>query len=142
MVTISFVLVSGGNSNSSSIEIDGNFEDWSSIQQFDVNSYIEPIGDAINKATDIKDIWITDDAQNLYISYSLDTTFTAGYFYHVFFDTDLDTSTGFHSTNSYAGIDLMIENDQIWKYTGKMESGLGLLLVLFHQLLEVMNKTE
>lgn len=114
-----FLPLSGGNTNSSLIEIDGGFDDWTSVDQFDVDDYAEPIGDALNKQTDIKDIWLTDDEENLYISYSLDTAFSSTYFYHVFFDLDLDTSTGFHSTNSYAGIDLMIENDQIWKYTGQ-----------------------
>ena len=101
-----------------SIIIDGNFEDWQSVLQIDIGANSEETGDALNPSTDIVDAWITDDERKLYISYSLDSTFSEQYFYHVFFDTDADTSTGFHSEESFAGIDLMIENDQMWKYTG------------------------
>ena len=100
------------------ITVDGKFDDWQTIPQLDVSPNNEEIGDALNPSTDIVDVWITDDANKLYLSYSIDSTFSDEYFYHVFFDTDSDTSTGFHSEQSFAGIDLMIENDQMWKYTG------------------------
>ncbi len=100
------------------ITIDGEFNDWQSVPQLDLLPNTEETGDALNASTDIVDVWAIDDENKLYISYSLDSTFSEEYFYHIFFDTDSDTSTGFHSAGSYAGIDLMIENDQMWKYTG------------------------
>ncbi len=106
------------NINPANIIIDGDFTDWQTVQQLDNVSEPEGKGDALNPSTDITDVWATDDENNLYISYSLDSTFSDQYFYHIFLDTDSDTSTGFHSEGSFAGIDLMIENDLMWKYTG------------------------
>ncbi len=103
---------------SESIVIDGDFNDWQSVPLFDVTPDNEEKGDALNPSVDIVDIWITDDEEKLYISYSLDSSFSEQYFYHIFFDVDSDITTGFHSQDSYAGIDLMIENNGMWKYTG------------------------
>ncbi len=100
------------------ITIDGDFTDWRNVPQLDNVTEPEGKGDALNPSTDIVDVWATDDENNLYISYSLDSVFSDQYFYHIFLDTDSDTSTGFHSEGSFAGIDLMIENDLMWKYTG------------------------
>ena len=100
------------------ITIDGDFTDWQNVPQLDNVTEPEGKGDALNPSTDIIDVWATDDENNLYISYSLDSVFSDQYFYHIFLDTDSDTSTGFHSEGSFAGIDLMIENDLMWKYTG------------------------
>ncbi len=102
----------------SDIIIDGVFDDWSSVPVFDVSPDEESEGDGINPNVDIKDIWVTDDIDNVYISYSLAGDFEANYFYHVLFDTDRNKSSGFHMNNSFAGIDLMIENENFWEYTG------------------------
>lgn len=109
----------GGNDTTSSIIIDGIFDDWSDIEKFDLPPYNEESGDALNSSCDIIDIWVTDDENEIYISYSLGDAFSSSYFYHIFIDADNDTSTGFHSGGSYAGIDLMIENNLMWKYIGQ-----------------------
>ncbi|MCB9075913.1 MAG: DUF4832 domain-containing protein [Chitinophagales bacterium] len=113
-----FNLITNNNVDTSSSKIDGFFDDWNSTPKLNVNPNNESKGDAANPSADIIDVWVKEDESNLYISYSLDSSFSDQYFYHVFFDTDSDTSTGFHSGESYAGIDLMIENDLMWKYTG------------------------
>jgi uncharacterized protein DUF4832/uncharacterized protein DUF4874/type IX secretion system substrate protein len=102
----------------SEMKIDGEFEDWNSVLRFDVSPDEEFEGDGINSNVDIKDIWVTDDEENVFISYSLVGDFAANYFYHVFFDLDQNPNTGFHMSNSFGGIDLMIENEVFWEYTG------------------------
>lgn len=109
----------GGSDTTSSILIDGIFDDWEEIEKFDLPPDNEESGDALNSSCDIIDIWLTDDENEIYISYSLGDSFTSSYFYHIFIDVDKDTSTGFHSGGGYAGIDLMIENDLMWKYNGQ-----------------------
>jgi hypothetical protein len=96
------------------IIIDGNFEDWMSVPQLDIPPDNEETGDALNDHVDIKDIWVTNSQDELYISYSLAGSFGASYFYHVFFDTDNNPATGFHSGDSYGGFDYMIENSSIY----------------------------
>ena len=100
------------------IIIDGSFEDWASIPQLDTPPDNEETGDALNDHVDIKDIWVTNSQDELYISYSLAGAFGASYFYHVFFDTDNNPATGFHSGDSYGGFDFMIENSSIYSYSG------------------------
>ncbi|MHB2147947.1 DUF4832 domain-containing protein [Calditrichota bacterium LG25] len=105
-------------SGSSSINIDGLFDDWQNVPQLDTAPDEEKAGDALNADVDLVDLWAADDEDFIYISFSLQGVMKDGYFYHVFFDCDLDTSTGFHSAGSYAGIDYMVENTSLWKYTG------------------------
>lgn len=107
------------NNDSSGIIIDGSFGDWENVPQFDVSPNIETAGDATIPTADIVDVWVEDDQEMFYLSYNLESAFSDQLFYHVFFDTDSDTSTGFHSEDSFAGIDLMIENEYLWKYTGQ-----------------------
>ena len=105
-------------SGSSSIRIDGYFNDWQNIPQLDVTPDDEQAGDALNADVDLVDMWASDDENFLYVSYRLQGQMKNGYFYHVFFDCDLDTSTGFHSGGSFAGIDYMVENTSLWEYSG------------------------
>ncbi len=105
-------------SGTSAISIDGLFTDWQGVPRLDVAPDDEQAGDALNNDVDLVDMWAADDENFLYISYRLQGTMKNGYFYHVFFDCDLDTSTGFHSGGSYAGIDYMVENESLWKYSG------------------------
>lgn len=112
----------GGNNHvvpQAKIVIDGNFDDWKNVPQIDVYPDEENAGDALNDDVDLTDLWLTNDSNNVYISYQVKGEIKANYFYHVFFDTDNDTSTGFHSANSYMGIDYMVENGSLWKYSGQ-----------------------
>jgi hypothetical protein len=102
----------------SDIVIDGDFGDWSGIPQLDTGADAEEAGDALNSSVDLLDLWITHNADYLYISYRLAGNYSGGYFYHVFFDVDNNPDTGFHSGGSYGGFDIMIENESIWKYSG------------------------
>ncbi len=100
------------------IQIDGSFGDWNDVPQLDTAPDEEEAGDALNDAVDLIDMWAANDANNLYISYKLAGNHGSGYFYHIFIDVDQDTSTGFHTDGSFAGIDVMVENESIWKYSG------------------------
>ena len=114
-----FTPLDSGQVNPPSIQIDGEFGDWQSIPQIDLTPDEESSGDALNDNVDLLDMWVTDDEQNLFISYKTVGAIDFKYFYHVFFDTDNDTSTGFHSDGTHAGIDFMIENESLWEYTGQ-----------------------
>ncbi len=100
------------------IIIDGKFDDWADVPLLDVLSDAESAGDALNPDVDLTDLYMTNDSQNVYISYQVQGTIKWEYFYHVFFDTDNDPSTGYHSAGSYMGIDYMVENGVLWKYSG------------------------
>ncbi|UCH65798.1 MAG: DUF4832 domain-containing protein [Ignavibacterium sp.] len=101
------------------IQIDGLFDDWLNVLQLDVAPDEEGIGDALNPDVDLVDLWLTDGEDNVYVSYILDGEFKAQYYYHVFIDADNNNSTGFRSGGSYAGIDLMVENDILYQYAGQ-----------------------
>lgn len=101
------------------IIIDGLFEDWKEIEKLDLPPLEESVGDVSNGRADLEDLWIAESEEEIYISYSLEETFSNNYFYHIFFDADVDTSTGYKSQGSFAGIDYMIENQILWKYSGE-----------------------
>lgn len=105
----------GGNQ---SIIIDGLFEDWDDVPQLDIAPNEEDSNDTEYSSADLVDLWVTDDEDGLFFSFSLAGQYNSSFFYHIFIDADNDTSTGFHSGGSYAGIDLMIENESLWLYTG------------------------
>ncbi len=116
-----FVKFSGGGGTPNPTEniiIDGEFNDWANVQQLDRGANTESAGDALNDNVDLTDMWATNSSEELFISYSVQGSFTAPYFYHVFFDTDNSGATGFHSENSYGGFDFMIENDILYSYAG------------------------
>jgi hypothetical protein len=117
-VTIIMILFAFFSLSSAQITIDGNMEDWQESMHFDIapNS-IEGLGDSIdvdwdgvldgiiNPALDIKDIYVSHDANYLYVRLDIneDGTFSdlesmvgAGYqaSLELFLDTDVDTSTG------------------------------------------------
>jgi hypothetical protein len=100
------------------IELDGLFDDWETVPQLDLYPDQEDSADALNNAVDLIDVWAAEDEYSLYLNYRLAGAMASGYFYHVFIDGDHDTTTGFHSHGSYAGIDFMIENESLWQYSG------------------------
>ncbi len=102
----------------SNIIIDGNFDDWADVPQLDTGSDAEESGDALNANVDLLDMWASNSATELFVSYSLAGAFGTSYFYHVFFDTDNNPETGFHSAESYGGFDFMIENGNLYSYAG------------------------
>ncbi len=100
------------------IIIDGDFGDWMNIPQLDAPPDDESEGDALNPSVDLTDVWVAGNSEDIYFSYKTAGEIQPQYFYHVFIDTDNDTSTGFHSEGSYGGFDFMIENTSLWKYAG------------------------
>ncbi len=105
-------------SQGATITIDGKFDDWADVPLLDAPPDVESAGDALNPDVDLTDLYMTNDSQNVYISYQVQGTIKSKYFYHVFFDTDNDPSSGYHSAGSYMGIDYMVENGDLWKYSG------------------------
>lgn len=108
---------SGGGSTGK-IQIDGYFNDWSKFFQIDTGTLQEVSGDAYTASADLVDLWVTSDQDNIYLSYELNGNYNPDYFYHIFFDTDQNHLTGFHSDSSLIGADYMIENNYLWEYTG------------------------
>lgn len=100
------------------IIIDGEFDDWTNVPQLDVSPDEEGKGDALNPNVDLTDLWVASSGEEIYFSYKTAGEIKQQYFYHVFLDTDNDTTTGFHSGGSYGGFDFMIENSSLWKYAG------------------------
>jgi len=105
--------------NPANIIIDGNFDDWKNVPRLDQPPDEETAGDALNDDVDLTGLWMTNDADNIYVSYQVAGSIKLNYFYHVFFDTDNDPATGFHSGGSHMGIDFMVENGSLWKYSGQ-----------------------
>jgi len=106
---------------SGAVIIDGYFDDWGTSHQADVSGAgIESEGDnTTSKSCDIVDGWVQDNEEFYYFSFS-----TAGpmdiskYFNHVLIDEDNDSSSGFHFSGSYNGIDIMYENGYLHRYSG------------------------
>jgi hypothetical protein len=109
--------LSGG---SGGIIIDGAFDDWVNVSY--LNAPPNPpvaTGGTVAPEADFVNFWATNDTSSLYVSYQVAGTLTASYFYHVFIDTDADTSTGYRMNDSAAvGADLMLENNYLYAYTG------------------------
>lgn len=105
---------------SSLINIDGFFDDWINTPLFDQPpNPIESAGDVTEINADFRDIWITNDTSNLYLSYDLQGSFSSSYFYHIFLDTDMNALTGYrYQDSSSIGAELMVENNSLWQYTG------------------------
>jgi hypothetical protein len=103
------------------ITIDGHLDEWTVSNQIDYSgNNIELEGDtAVSKSCDLINLWFAEDQDNFYFSFSAGGPVTAPpYYYHVFIDEDNNNQTGYHSNNSYIGIDVMCENGYLWRYTG------------------------
>jgi hypothetical protein len=98
------------------IKIDGYFDDWGS------NNLVDNLGLAdtsLAASCNLSEVWYSEDKNNYYFSFSAHGEIqNPPYYYHVFIDEDNDISTGYHSGGSYIGIDLMLENGYLWRYTG------------------------
>jgi len=103
------------------ITVNGDFSDWTNISSLNQPpNPVEPTGDVSESGADIANIWVTNSAENLCLSYTVQSTFAySSYFYHVFFDTDENAGTGYRYQDSAAvGAEFMVENANLWKYTG------------------------
>jgi hypothetical protein len=106
--------------NQAMITIDGSFTDWQNIAK--LNSPPNPsatTGDSKDVNADLINFWAANDTANLYLSYQVAGSITSGYFYHVYIDVDGNAGTGFVFNDSASiGADYMVENDNLYKYTG------------------------
>jgi len=101
------VLTVTESSGSSSITIDGDMNDWDASMQFDVDpNQVESTGEDINVSLDLKDIYVTNDNDYLYVRIDINE---AGHLsdlnsmvdgdgnqalIELYFDTDLSNTTG------------------------------------------------
>jgi hypothetical protein len=129
---------------SGQINIDGAFDDWNYIPQIDQSpNPVENLNDVQQADADFDDIWVTNDSSNLYLSYSLRGSFSTSYFYHVFFDTDNDSLTGYRYQGTAAvGAEIMVENNSIWQYTGSGGSNWGWAPLTGMSKINTGNRTE
>jgi hypothetical protein len=90
------VITAGAQTFTSSIVIDGSFDDWAGLPILYTDPQESPAA-----GTDFKDIWATSDANYIYIRFTL---YTPGdpttYLNNIFIDADNDNTTGY----SIAGI--------------------------------------
>ncbi|HEY6229494.1 MAG TPA: immunoglobulin domain-containing protein, partial [Verrucomicrobiae bacterium] len=90
------VIAAGPQVFTSSIVIDGSFDDWTGLQIAATDDQESPAA-----GTDFKDIWVSSDANYIYIRFTL---YAPGdpntYLNNIFIDADNDSSTGY----SVAGI--------------------------------------
>jgi hypothetical protein len=114
----------------SKIKIDGQFDDWQGIVPLNISQGLVPGSYSPDTSANIKNVWATYDTTNLYLSFQVSSKFDyTKYFYHVFIDvTDdsLSSKEGFVYNDSAAiGAEYMLENDNMWKYTGSGGSEWG-----------------
>jgi hypothetical protein len=85
------VISVGPQSFTSSIVIDGSFEDWAGLQIAQTDDQESPAA-----GTDFKDIWVSSDANYIYIRFTLYAPGNPNTFLNnIFVDADNDSSTGF-----------------------------------------------
>ncbi len=113
-------ITTGSGNVSTGIIIDGVFDDWTSVPLLD-SVHQENSGDGTSPDGDLVDMWATSDSVNLYFSYLVAGEIDfGGYFYHIFIDTDMNTSTGYRGPDGdySVGADYMVENGGLWHYSG------------------------
>lgn len=102
------------------INIDGNFDDWSNVPV----RIVDPADAGNTAGPDWRRIWLTNDAQNLYIRFTSDTPFNVDgspeYDFsrlRVYIDADQDADTGFFSPTDIGalGSDLLVSGDSLFE---------------------------
>jgi hypothetical protein len=85
------VISVGPQSFTSSIVIDGSFDDWAGLQIAHTDDQESPAA-----GTDFKDIWVSSDANYIYIRFTLYAPGNPNTFLNnIFVDADNDSSTGY-----------------------------------------------
>lgn len=111
------------------IIIDGLFDDWKNVPVIDTLPNPQEYGGDVPAAdvnADFVTIWVSDNTENLFISFNVKGVLSAAYFYHVFINSDLNSTKGYrYNDSSSIGIEFMIENGSLWKYTGAGGSNWG-----------------
>jgi|YelNatPaOPRAMG01_1025707.scaffolds.fasta_scaffold00125_39 hypothetical protein len=101
------------------IQIDGNFNDWVGINSLVPNAYPLDSTYSSDPNANFVNVWAANDTTNLYLSYQVAGSISSTYFYHVFINTNGDTSTGYvYNDSASIGAEFMVENNSLWAYTG------------------------
>lgn len=106
------------------IQVDGDFTDWEAVPRLDFPpNLFENSGDGPSLDTDLLDVWYWADSANIYFRYKvLRYVSLSSNFYRILIDSDRDAATGFHWDNSQAGFDFMVENENVYEYSGQNNS--------------------
>jgi hypothetical protein len=112
--------VVASDSGYDAIKIDGSFNDWLTVPKLDAPpNPLAVAGDSPDSNADYIDFWATNDSNHLYISYQVAGTLTSSFFYRVFIGTDSNSTADFRYGDSASTTSrMMIENDNLWRYTG------------------------
>ena len=97
-----------------SLAIDGNFADWTSIPAQGVEN--ADIPDAANNLLDLLAIKISHDASSVYFLYENESTVQIGWAYSLFVDADQSSTTGFGFYS--VGADYLIQGQYLFAYAG------------------------
>lgn len=104
--TVSITVVAGTNSLSTykTITVDGSFADWTGVPWAYAGS---PDGNPVNYLQ----VQFANDSSNLYGHVKLATPYAlfTDYYSHLFFDTDLNSQTGYPVAGALFGSEMMIE---------------------------------
>ncbi|MFA6289486.1 MAG: hypothetical protein WC661_19060 [Opitutaceae bacterium] len=92
---------------SATITIDGNGADWPAIAKV----YDDATGDNAGAPSDVKAVWLANDADYIYLR--IDTWNShdyAAFYNNTYLDTDLSAATGFHPHGLAFGSELLLQN--------------------------------
>lgn len=107
--------------NNNKINIDGNFSDWQGINS--LNTPADSLDSTYSSSpnANFTNEWATNDSSNLYLSYQVAGTISSSYYYHIYIDTDGDSTskTGYvYNDSASIGAEFMVENGGLYSYTG------------------------
>lgn len=109
------------NINHNKINIDGNFNDWQGISSLNTSADTLDSTYSRDPNANFTNVWATNDSTNLYISYQVAGIISSTNYYHIFIDTDGDSSgkTGYiYNDSASIGAEYMIENSSLYSYSG------------------------
>ena len=95
------------------ITLDGSRDDWQLLDSFGADP--DDISGTGNRL-DWLEGWVAHDSDSIYFAYQNqgEIYLDRWWAWHIFIDTDNDATTGF----GRAGAEYMLENDNLWRYTG------------------------
>lgn len=98
------------------LKLDGILNEWTNVESLGID------GDDVivaNAKADILQVWASVDANNLQLAYSNDGPIDDTWWpWQVFIDTDRNGDTGFNSATNGVGAELLLQGDQLLRYTG------------------------
>jgi hypothetical protein len=96
--------------------INGNLDEWQTLQAFGTDSKDIPNASAL----DWKQAWMAHDDDTLYLAYQYHNPITMSWGHIIYLDTDTDGDTGYRGASNTMpiGVEYMIQGYRLWKYTG------------------------